>query len=276
MPTLGLLHADLDAPNSKFAPVSTRELQETATTFWVLGHVHASRHLQHEMGPDILYPGSPLAMDPGEPGQHGPWLIEIDDHRSLTVTPLTGSPIRYETVPIDVSGIDDLEHVEGHIINAVRKRATELEAEDQHVELVVQRLEINGRTSQCRGVSQLEEKLREATGIVGPEDRVTAVIESVTNCTQPPIDLASLAERTDLLGQLARMTLALDQPRHQDDESLKELMQDCLEQAERCFGASVYSSLNTDDKPAEATLRDQMKRLSFDLLETLRSQEQTS
>ena len=276
VPTLGLLHADLDVPNSQFAPVSTRELQETATTFWVLGHVHAPCHHQHEVGPDILYPGSPLAMDPGEPGQHGPWLIEIDGHRSPTVTRLTGSPIRYETVRIDVSGIDDLEGVEGRIIKAVRDRAAELEAEDQHVELVVQRLTITGRTSQCRGVSQLEDRLRHDIAIDGPESRVTAVIESVTNDTQPPIDLTSLAERTDLLGQLAGLTLALDQPKDEDDEGLQQLMQDCLEQAERCFEASVYASLNTDDRPAEAHLRGQMKRLGFELLETLRSQGQTS
>jgi len=276
VPTLGLLHADLDASNSKFAPVSTQDLQRTNTTIWVLGHVHAPRHLEREVGPDILYPGSPLAMDPGEPGQHGPWLIEIDGDRPLSVTPLTGSPVRYETVPIDVSGIDDLEAVEGRIIKAVRERATELESEDQDVELVVQRLRITGRTSQCRSVSHLEDKLSQDLEIFGPEERLTAVIESVTNDTQPPINLTSLADRTDLLGQLSGLILTLERPNHEDDEDLQQLMQDCREQVERCYEASIYSSLNTDDRPAEDALRDQVKRLSFDLLETLRSQEQIS
>ena len=111
---------------------------------------------------------------------------------------------------------------EGRIINAVRERATELEAEDQDVELLVQRLRITGRTSQCRGVSQLEDKLRHDIEIVGPEERVTAVIESVTNDTQPPIDLTSLADRTDLLGQLAGLILTIDRPNHEDDEGLQQ------------------------------------------------------
>ena len=276
VPTLGLLHADLDVHNSKYAPVSTQELQRTDTTIWVLGHVHAPKHYEHTVGPDILYPGSPLAMDPGEPGQHGPWLIEIDGDRPLTVTPLTGSPVRYETVPIDVSGIDDLETVEGQITNAVRERAAKLESEDQDVELVIQRLRITGHTSQCRGISQLEHKLPQDLVILGPEERLTAVIESVTNDTRPPIDLTSLADRTDLLGQLSSLILALDRPRHEDQDDLEQLMQDCLGQVERCYGASIYSSLDTDDRPAEDALRDQVKRLGIDLLETLRSQEQTS
>ena len=115
-----------------------------------------------------------------------------------------------------------------------------------------------------------------ASAAVLTAERLTAVIESVTNDTRPPIDLTSLADRTDLLGQLSSLILALDRPRHEDQDDLEQLMQDCLGQVERCYGASIYSSLDTDDRPAEDALRDQVKRLGIDLLETLRSQEQIS
>lgn len=38
--TLGILHADLDVPDSPYAPVTRAELASTNVALWLLGHVH--------------------------------------------------------------------------------------------------------------------------------------------------------------------------------------------------------------------------------------------
>ena len=77
VPTLGILHAEVDVPASPYAPVTRAELNSTGVTLWLLGHVHKPDYDKAVGGPPVLYPGSPQALDPGEGGPHGPWLIEI-------------------------------------------------------------------------------------------------------------------------------------------------------------------------------------------------------
>src|SRR4029079_11810113 len=77
-PVLGLLHADLDAVERRYAAVKLRDLRRLPVTCWLLGHIHVPRIWQEPGQPNVLYPGSPFPLDPGESGKHGVWMLEIE------------------------------------------------------------------------------------------------------------------------------------------------------------------------------------------------------
>ncbi|MEX2501888.1 MAG: metallophosphoesterase, partial [Trueperaceae bacterium] len=72
VPTLGLVHGDLDLSTSPYAPLSRERLRRAAPDAWLLGHVHVPGLHDLDAGGWALYPGSPQAQDPGEPGPPGP------------------------------------------------------------------------------------------------------------------------------------------------------------------------------------------------------------
>ncbi len=73
--TLGLLHADLDVPGSRYAPVMRDELAATGYAAWFLGHVHRPDAPTVDGAP--FYLGSLTGLDPSETGRHGPVLVRV-------------------------------------------------------------------------------------------------------------------------------------------------------------------------------------------------------
>jgi predicted phosphodiesterase len=43
VPVLGLVHGDLDAPATRYAPLSAAEMRAKSVSFWLLGHIHTPR-----------------------------------------------------------------------------------------------------------------------------------------------------------------------------------------------------------------------------------------
>ena len=76
VPTLGLVHGDLGALTSPYAPLDRAALAALPVKAWLLGHIH--RPAFDRTGSTVtLYPGSPQPLDPGEAGVHGPWLVTV-------------------------------------------------------------------------------------------------------------------------------------------------------------------------------------------------------
>src|SRR5207253_359947 len=61
LPIVGMVHADLDEAKSVYLPVMLADLVRHQVDLWLLGHIHAPRHIAGDGGPHVLYPGSPLA-----------------------------------------------------------------------------------------------------------------------------------------------------------------------------------------------------------------------
>ena len=93
LPTIGLLHADMDQATSRYAPVPQSSLRRQPLAAWLLGHIHRPTWIASSTEASILYPGSPQALDPGEPGVHGPWLLTFDSRprRCPSVAALEGA-----------------------------------------------------------------------------------------------------------------------------------------------------------------------------------------
>lgn len=272
IPTLSLVHADLDVPDSQYAPVARAELLAHEVSIWVLGHVHRPCYEPCEVGPPLLYPGSPQPLDPSETGVHGPWLIEIHGPRHVTATQMPVATVRYDHRDVDLTDVETeaefkhrtWEHVSDGFAQAVR---TSKSLQEYWV-----RLELIGRTGLCRwvdreGASQLAE-LEQHVG-----DAVARVEKAINN-TLPPVHLDELAQKHDPPGVLARMLLQLQSD--QLDEQLNQLLEDATESMLQVHESSAYVRIASDLHPDREAARRCLLRQGWQLLETLRSQERTS
>jgi len=144
-PVLALLHADLDQPTSRYAPISLSELRRHSAVFFLLGHVHAPRLVEEPGGVRYLYAGSPQAIDRGETGAHGAWLITVRKP-DLSVSPLSLSSIRYDVVQASAEGLTAASDIEGRVFAAIRDDL-DLIASGSHPPLCVRyRVRVVGRS----------------------------------------------------------------------------------------------------------------------------------
>ena len=247
LPTLGLLHADLDAQGSRYGPVTRAELSSTAATIWVLGHVHASRYIEATSGPAILYPGSPQAMDPGETGRHGPWLIEIQGPRQVSATLLPMSRVRYDGLEIDLSGITSEDEFQSRVVTGINQYLKSTVTPGDGLEYVSLRLEFVGRTTLCSRLDGFSDSLIKS--FEPRQGQVRAVIDTVTNNTLPAIDLDELAENHDPPGVLARTLKALES--NAADETVANLVQATHRKMLEVHAAVAYSVLTQGDQSQE-------------------------
>lgn len=204
--TIGLLHCDRDQAASGYAPVRSADLRAAPVDAWLLGHVHR---------PDIAigerpmgYLGSLAATDPGEPGPHGAWLLEVasDGRLGLHSRPL--APLRWERLEVDLSDLQDAADAPVRITRALDDLHGRLVAEGDPAEAVGCRLALVGRTS-----------LRaEAARVLARDDpRNTLLSRNGTAYfvhawrleALPELDLEALAREPSPLGLLARTLLLL-------------------------------------------------------------------
>ena len=208
VPLLGLLHCDLDQPRSTHAPVSLVDLRARPAGFWLLGHVHGRRLDEAPGGAAVLYPGSPQAMDPGETGAHGVWMVEIDAGGRFAARPLALATVRYDVAEVDLSGVDDEGEVHNRITRAVREKLEECVAEGcGPLRYLSLRLWLTGRTRLHRRLESI------CAGVPGDmemeRDGVVAMVERVTVDTRPAREMEELARAQDAPGELARLIRAL-------------------------------------------------------------------
>ncbi len=269
LPTLGLLHADLDARHSDYAPVLREELLECRVSAWILGHVHRPRWEPPRTGPGLLYTGSPQAMDPGETGPHGPWLVELHGPRRIGARQLAMSQVRYEGVDIDLTGVNDRDELESQLTASVGQYVTELAEEtDESIEQLSLRLILCGRTpfsSQLEGLTRpmVEQFERRYRGM-------TVRVDKISNETLPVIDLDELAEKHDPTGVLARALISLQSG--ESSRETAELIRKAQTQMLEVHAAPAYSALRTDSPPGAEEVRRTLIRQGRLLLDTLLAQ----
>ena len=240
---LGLLHCDLDQRGSSYAPVTRRELAATSFDAWILGHVHRADDLRGMPRP-IGYLGSLAPLDPGEPGAHGPWLLEIaSGSAGVRIRHLPLAALRFERIEVDLEGLDRVQaaaesaaadELEDRLFQLLRERAearrVELASELDAVRLVGCRFSLKGRCEPHAAVA----------GIVGAKTLLGRdlsagdthfYVEKIIDEGQPAIDLEARATGSDPPAILARNLLALQR----NDEAGRRL----VSQAQRALAAEA-------------------------------------
>ena len=203
-PILGLLHAELDAPGSRYAPVSLSELQSRNLTLWLLGHIHAPALHSARHGPPVLYPGSLQAMDPGEQGVHGAWLLELRPLAPAEPRLIPLASVRYAGLEVDVTGIDAVADLHARVNERLRYGIANLvEESGARLRVLSLRMRMVGATALHR---QIE---RELSRLPGDFDwrsgDASAFVELITPATRPVRDLEALSRGDDAVALLARL-----------------------------------------------------------------------
>ncbi|UCF69385.1 MAG: DNA repair exonuclease [Acidobacteriota bacterium] len=209
--SIGLLHGDLDASSSPYAPVRRSALEQLPLDAWLLGHVHKPDRLEQMRRP-IGYLGSLSPLDPGEPGARGPWLARVRGPGSVVMEQLALAPLRYERMEISVESFqaDDREQAEewlvSHILAAFAARHEQIRPELETTKLVLCRIVLQGRCRAHRLIAQSIQDETRAVLLARVQRHFEAarfVVEKIEDHAEPAIDLDELAGQTDLPGLLA-------------------------------------------------------------------------
>lgn len=275
LPAVGLLHADLDAGASLYAPVSAQALWEVPVDAWVLGHVHSARQLLREDGSIIFYTGSPQPLDPGETGWHGAWLLELEPGRQPRLQPQPIATVRYDEVEIDVTGAESVEAVESAILSELAARARSIRAESGNVACWCCRLLVTGRTPLAGRpeLANLAQPLQESPQHI---ESLLVAIDRVRFQTAPPLDIDSLAQQRNALGLLASWLSALQTGETPAD--LDEALKEAAAELEGLYALSYYQPLGYGGKavapPGGEALRKRLLERGMALLSALAAQKE--
>lgn len=268
VPTVGLLHADVDVLSSQYAPVKLADLQSRGITMWILGHIHKPQHWPSGGDAAALYPGSPQALGPNEPGPHGPWLIEFEGLHSAVCRQIPMSLVRYQECIVDLGGADRSDVFDNRVSTVISTALDEAANDDEPPQLLSLRLNFVGATSLCRDIDSLAGQLNELERSRGG---VRVRIDNHVNLTRPAIDLDALSRQNDPAGVLARTLIALE--RNGADEAITALTHEAYLRLLEIHRASSYVPLmDRDPIPDHETARRILLRTGWQLLETLRSQ----
>jgi len=204
VPAIGLLHTDLDVAGSAYAPTSSHSLRGLPPRFWLLGHIHKPGLSTAEGLANILYPGSPQAMDFGETGPHGVWLLDAEDPGWVPVL-WQVSTVRYEdSLCLTLSSGDEKEEIEAEILQASRRQLDALPVHARHALCcVVHRCAVDGEYAAPQVIREIEARLPELAPPT--HEGVHICYQGVLrDRTRMPLDPGVLVHRGGALGELAR------------------------------------------------------------------------
>ncbi len=196
---LGLLHTCLDGRpgHAAYAPCSLERLLNQGYGYWALGHVHAREVLHKD--PWVVFPGNLQGRHARETGPKGASLVSVEDGVIVAVEHRSLDTVRWERCRLDAAHADA-----GHTL--VEQATAELEHMAQAADgrLLAARLEITGRSKAhaelCRDPTGWTERLRAAVAPLGD----SVWLEKIRLDTRSPVDLDTLADRDDPLGELTR------------------------------------------------------------------------
>ena len=260
---LGMVHGDLDASNSKYAPITAESLSKTRVSGWLLGHIHKPE-LRNADQPWSLYPGSPQAFDPGESGIHGVWLLDTAQNSEPQLVPF--SSICYSSFEIDITPCDD-ESIAGYVEREVKEHGVEIaEQFSSSLGIVSLRPTIVGDCEQPLTVIQ---DLKNLTDYQINEGGVSIEVEKVSWNIRENLRVEDYFGQKNALAKAVRLLHELETGEYSSGTS--ELLANF-----RSRGAKLsnnYASIITvEDELNEESQNEQLQRQLVNLISTIREQ----
>ncbi|MBT4693426.1 MAG: DNA repair exonuclease [Planctomycetaceae bacterium] len=260
---IAMVHGDLNATVSKYAPLSLSRIDELSDYHWLLGHVHKPQltHTQNERW--VLYPGSPQALDPGEPHHHGVWLWEPGQKAEPEMLPM--SSVCYEPLTIDVSNCGDADEIVGYVIREIKNNAESLKnAAHQRMRAVNYRINIIG---ECDNPAEVEKELLSQSRNLPFEDVQTSV-EHLRFNVLPRLDKAELRVQKTVLARAFNLLESLEAGDYnaEIEQLLRQIQQRCSQHAGR------YHSIDTAHELQHAEIVNIAKNQLTQIVSDLRSQ----
>lgn len=199
---IGVLHANVggDADHEAYAPCSIEDLLDAGMDYWALGHIH-KRNILRDAGPAIVYAGNPQGRHPGEAGDRGVYVVEVDESGHPEMEFVATDSIRWVLDEISIESMEE----EQELIDTIEERCQESQGSEEERALVC-RFRLIGRgplhrSLQRRGTGEIVEVLRDLFRGAKP----FTWIERIDNQTRSSIDLAARAQREDFPGDFLRI-----------------------------------------------------------------------
>lgn len=261
---VGVLHCDLDATHSRYAPVSSARLESAGLDAWFLGHVHAPSDLSSST--PIGYLGSLVGLDIGELGPRGPWRVRFESGE-VKAKQLSFGPIRWEQIDVEI--LEEKALVEDDVHACVQAAVNERIAADAsldpaHLEVVVVRVDLSGELFRRNGVSDLVASCK-----VSPLDfnasGIQVIVERVRDTTRAAVNLEDLSQEPTPIGRVASKILSL---RKEEDADL-------LDEAKQILERVRMGNWDLDDEDYPLPkLPDLLEHAAWRLLNTMLDQRQ--
>ncbi len=100
-------HTELDAPSSKYAPISASDIDRCGFSYAALGHVHTCFDVFRFGGSVAAYCGFPESRGFDEEGEGGALSVTIEDNGVVALQRIAFGEARYAHDTLDIRGIDD-------------------------------------------------------------------------------------------------------------------------------------------------------------------------
>ncbi|MCK9212928.1 metallophosphoesterase family protein [Rhodoferax sp.] len=216
---IGVLHTALGGytEHVNYAPCSVAELTAKGYDYWALGHVHEHAILQKS--PWVVFPGNLQGRHIREIGARGAVLVTADEAGIQSVERVLVDALRWHVVDVDASQASTLQDVVRLAGQAFERLLTET---PESIYLSV-RVCIKGKSAVHGELFGLESQLREdILGQAAGQGTDRLWVEKVRLETEPAVDAAQLATRSDAIADLQKF---LDQA-PEDAALLDALLQD--------------------------------------------------
>lgn len=235
-PTVGLVHGDVNQPDSRYAPMDSNGFSHKGVDVWLLGHIHKPMVLR-ESNPHVRYSGSPQAMSSAEPGSHGAVLVTIRSKANIAYEVVPLSPVFYTTLRINLPGLEGDLKARESVIQEISRNAREVMDEHPHTKMIVYDVWIEARTNQpAKLEEQFDTLVSEYSAKEGSAD---VTVRKLNFSIKPTLDnLEELAKQKTSVGTLAETILALRNG--EDTEWLRELKTEWNEKFDKISRSGTY------------------------------------
>lgn len=260
---IGVLHCDRDQSQSSHAPVRSAELEHAELDAWLLGHIHKPDPISAENPSGYL--GCLTGMDPGEPGDHGPWLMQIDNGRISSFDQRVIAPLRWDRLDLDLTGLGDPDDGNPRLIRALQNLDARLSEYETPPSMVGLRLSLVGT---CDIAQKVEKKLGSERGVLHLGARGTGYfVEAISSVVQPTISLKELARSQNPPGLLARRLLILE--RAEDDEERAALIAQASGHLASADRNERWAELAMNDELDSGAVAKQLREAGLRVLEAM-------
>lgn len=156
---IGMMHTSLNgtAGHDVYAPCRVADLDAHGFDYWALGHIH--KRAEYLGRAAVVMPGIPQGRDIGEWGETSVTLGVLGDDGRLTLKARPVAALRFDRVPVDLSGIQDWGQAVAAVTGAIRAAGAAPRASDH----LVLRADLTGQTPLAfRLARDLDQMLQEA------------------------------------------------------------------------------------------------------------------
>ncbi len=235
-PTVGLVHGDVDLPDSPYAPMDSNSFSHKGVDVWLLGHIHKP-WIVRERNPHVRYPGSPQAMSSKEPGSHGAVLVTIRSKSLIDYEVIPLSPVFYTFLKVSLSNLEGDETSRDTVTQEIRRNAGKVIAEHPHIKMLVYDVLIDARTNQPAALEEGFHNMVSEYSAMGGSVEVT--VRKLSFSIKPALDnLEELAKQKTSVGTLAETILALRNG--EDTEWLRKLKREWADKFDKIGRSGTY------------------------------------